>query len=147
MTGYTKIVKEINRFVTKFRKRSLPALEIGQLYDLSPEKGNSKKQAKLKWPDDWANSDRAGVYIFFNEDLNILYIGKASMYNSLGYRLSDYFRYNRKTKRCKIKHSNWSEPPRYVLTVAVPTDMSFEAPALEEYLITKTQPKDNDRGI
>ena len=69
------------------------------------------------------------------------------MYNSFCYRLSAYFRYNRKTKKCKIKHSNWSEPPRYVLTVAVPTDMSFEAPALEEYLITKTQPKDNDRGI
>jgi hypothetical protein len=33
------------------------------------------------------------------------------------------------------------------MTVAVPPEMPFEAAALEEYLITKLQPRDNSEGI
>ena len=31
----------------------------------------------------------------------------------------------------------WSKDPRYLITIAVPAGMAFEAPAVEEYLITR----------
>ena len=41
---------------------------------------------------------------------------------------------------------NWSSRPRYVINVAVPADMAFEAAALETFLIYELQPSDNTHG-
>lgn len=148
MTDYNWIKRLIKSYSKNFRKNSLPKLQIGDLYDLSPEKGRVNKHAKLNWEDDeWPNGDKAGVYIFFDNNLDIIYIGKASMNNTLSARLYSYFRYNKKTESCKIKHNGWRNKPRYVLTIAVPDEMSFEAPAIEEYPIQEMQPKDNTIGI
>ena len=147
MTDYTWVKRLIDQYTQKYRSGSLPKLQVGDLLDLSPEQGNTKKQAKKNWENEWPNGDKAGVYIFFDNNLDVIYVGKASMNNTLSTRLYSYFRYNKKTGACKIKHNDWTTNPRYVLTVAVPTNMSFEAPAIEEYLICKMQPKDNTIGI
>ena len=39
-----------------------------------------------------------------------------------------------------------SRDPRYVITIAVAKDMTFEAPALEEFLITRFKTTDNKIG-
>ena len=68
--------------------------------------------------------------------MNLLYVGKASMWNSLEKRLASYFTYETDKKSCKvIKHETWSKRPCYVVTIAVPEGCSFEAPTLEEFLI------------
>jgi hypothetical protein len=45
-----------------------------------------------------------------------------------------------------LQHSGWSQPPRFFYAVAVPEQMPFEAPALEEFLIGRLQPPDNSVG-
>jgi excinuclease UvrABC nuclease subunit len=84
-----------------------------------------------------------------NEQLGVCYVGKASMGNCIGSRLSSYFGYESETdRRCKIYHrEGWTEKPRYVMCVAVPEDSPFEAPALEEFLIRELAPPDNKRGV
>lgn len=67
------------------------------------------------------------------------------MSRCLGARLSHYFGYDSE-KKCQLKHSTWSKTPRYVVTVGVPGNMTFEAPALEEYLIGQLRPPDNIAG-
>lgn len=67
--------------------------------------------------------------------MKLLYIGKVSMSNTFGGRFISYFSYAPDKKTCKVNHSGWTEMPRYVVTVAVPKEMSFEAPVLEEFMI------------
>ena len=71
--------------------------------------------------------------------MQLLYIGKASW---LGRRLSTYFQYlTGRGSECKIVHSGWKTRPSYVATVAL--NKSFEAAALEEYLIGVLNPEEN----
>jgi hypothetical protein len=77
--------------------------------------------------------------------LNVLYVGKASMSNILAARLSSYFGYG-KEKTCRVFHDNWKNKPRFVITVAVPDNLIFEAPSLEEFLIRELKPGDNMVG-
>ena len=71
------------------------------------------------------------------------------MNHCIGRRLSTYFGMNRKTKGCEIlQPDGWGgRRPAYVLTLAVPEGMSFEASALEEYLIDRLSPPCNTRGV
>lgn len=117
------------------------------LYSLFPEEGTGSIPVERSWPDTWPYNERQGVYVIFGQDCSEpLYIGKASMNNFLGDRLSDYFGYDKPARRCRIKDINWSERPMYIVTVPVPMGMAFEAAALEEYLIGRFQPADNKRG-
>ena len=125
----------IERFSTDFRNPNLEPFEISKKYELFP-KSNDESGTKCQWPNTYPNTDRQGVYLICGENLNLLYVGKASMNNSLGARLASYFAYDSDGKTCKVKHGdNWSQKPHFVITVAVPRESSFEAPALEEYLI------------
>jgi hypothetical protein len=65
------------------------------------------------------------------------------MNRSLGYRLWEHFGGG---PDCVLKQ-NWSQSPRFAINIAVPADMPFEAPALEEYLIRKLKPSGNTCGI
>jgi len=62
-------------------------------------------------------------------------------------RLGSYFKNNAADKSCRIVERSdwraWSDPPKYVVSIAVPDQLPFEAPALEEYLIAALKPPDN----
>jgi len=87
------------------------------------------------------------VYLIFNAHMKLLYVGTASFNHNLGGRLSAYFQYTKDVSRGCAVLGTWSEPPAFVITVGVDPDKAFEAPALEEFLITTLQPPDNTRGI
>ncbi|TRO96607.1 hypothetical protein FKB34_04010 [Glycocaulis profundi] len=114
--------------------RSRYGIEIDlELYDLTPE--------------NWAANyipfhDTAGCYLFYSEDGDLLYVGKASLKNNLGRRIDSYFQSN---PFAPHPHHRWSAPPRYALVVKVAEP--WEAPSLEEYLIAKLNPRDNTLGI
>lgn len=78
-----------------------------------------------------------------DDDEAVIYVGKASADSWIGARLAKYFQYDA-NGRCRFIHAEWC--PRYVVTVAVPDDSPFEAPALEEFLIKELQPRWNTLG-
>ncbi len=145
MAKFKDLVSSVSEYANRFRHPDLPHFEIGPAYDLSPEKGATAMECLRKWPDTWTNNNNPGIYAFLDHDLNVVYIGKSSMSSFLGARLSSYCGYDEE-KRCKLKHTGWTVLPRYVWTVGVPSELAFEAPALEEFLITKLKPTDNVTG-
>ena len=131
--------------------------EVSGIYALFPEAARTAGvHFTSGWNDEWPYSRRNGVYLVLSETGRVLYIGKASR-GTIGARLSEYFKCD-EAKRCRIvdpikpidgvrPRGGWSERPAYVLTVAVPDDLSSAASALEEYLIWTLRPCDNTLGL
>ena len=131
------VIKSIGMYSKKYRHPGCPSFDISQKYDLFPSK-NIDGNSGMGWPEEYPYADRQGVYLICNKNKQVLYIGKASLTHTLGARLGHYFKYAPGRKSCCVNKDHvWSNKPRYLVTVAVPCDMAFEAPALEEYLITK----------
>lgn len=128
-------------YATLFRRDDVGLLEAGPALDLFPEEPSPIEfKAKATWYDLWPYAKCAGVYLIYDETFQLLYVGKAWIF---GPRLYQHFGSNE--KRCMILE-NWSSRPRYVINVAVPADMAFEAAALETFLIYELQPSDNTHG-
>jgi hypothetical protein len=147
MTHYSDLKKELARYCRIYRNPKLPSLELSGLYALFPENYETLPKSVMgRWPvDNWPNGDKAGVYIFLDPKLNVLYIGKSS---SLGDRLSAYFRYSGDQNRCRIPDEHgWNVKPEFVVTIGIPAKTAFESSALEEYLISRLQPPENTIGI
>jgi len=129
----------LDEYQEKYRRPGLPALELRGMYALFPEEGLADF-VEARWNDQYPNADREGVYLIFGRTGMLLYVGKASMGASMGGRLGTYFAGK---NECRLLSTDWTERPTYVATIAVPEGMSFEAPALEEYLIRRLSPCDN----
>jgi hypothetical protein len=142
MPTLKKLQDAIAEYETDYRRQDFGRFEPGALYDLFPPATGSP----LAWPEPWPHSDDAGVYAVLDASRSVLYVGKASFNHCLGGRLASYFAYEKGRKgSCKIIHK-WHAKPRYVYIVPVPHDRTFEASALEEFLIRKLQPPDNKVG-
>lgn len=142
MSDLDRLLEAIRDYGVRYRRNDLPDLRIGDLYDLFPKSSRPPLvPCSLSWPQTWANSDDTGVYAFLDEQLRLLYIGTARV---LGARLGAYCAYE-VDDTCRLKHDGWTTKPRYVLTVAVPEEMPWEAAALEVYLIRTLDPRDNVR--
>lgn len=134
----------VTEYVHSFRRSDLPPIQAGAPLDLYPSRPESALfPRQLTWDDPWPYGDRAGVYLLYDEALNLLYVGKASMNRRLGQRLYEYFGGG------EVCHPrlDWLRPARYVIIVAMPAEFPFEAPALEEFLIRRLQPKLNGVGL
>ncbi len=128
----------IKAFHEDWRHPRLPPLEFSELYSLFPEE-TTVQPTTVSWPRPWPLGDRAGVYLIFGSAVQLLYVGKSAC---LWRRLSNYFQYSAgKGSACRIVHSGWKTRPIFVATVAVTE--SFEAAALEEYLIGRAHPEEN----
>jgi hypothetical protein len=93
------------------------------------------------------SADLPGVYLFFDSNGKILYIGKASNKQYLAHRLKLYLilKGDRKGFICR-SDSRLQHLFRFVITIPVPRDQAFEAAAIEEYLIGRLQPPLNRIG-
>lgn len=138
------LLDRIREYDENYRSEKMGQLEISEPYDISPEKEQAQIRCRGKWPEMWPYARRAGIYAFVDENLEVVYVGKASLKNSLGARISSYCGYA-PDRSCQI-YDGWTNFPRYLVTVAVPEETPFEAPALEEFLISRLQPKENSRG-
>jgi hypothetical protein len=131
--------KELVEYISLYRRADFPPLEMSDPFDLFPDQPvpagiSPKSDAHRSWP----FGHRAGVYMIYSMAFKILYIGKASMKKRLGDRLYTYFGNGEK---CILRaHHKWPDPPRFLVNIAVPADMPFEAPSIEEYLIGKLNP-------
>jgi hypothetical protein len=137
-----QVRRYLDEYQEKYRRPGFPALELSGMYALFPEEGLADF-VESRWNDPYPNADRKGVYLIFGRTGLLLYIGRASMGTTIGGRLGTYFA--GKTE-CRLLSTDWTERPTYVATIAVPPGLSFEAPALEEYLIRCLNPCDNNLG-
>lgn len=135
----------LDRYCNKYRRADFPTLKISGLYDLFPDSEHPGLRTQFSWPDSWPGAGKAGVYFFFDSELTLLYIGKASMGNSLGGRLSSFCGFG-PNRKCSMKDDGWKGNPRFVAVISVADHLKFEAPALEEFLIGELQPIDNTIG-
>ncbi len=134
----------VAEYTLRYRREDLPSLEFGGPLDLFPtEPLPHGITTPFTWEHPWPSGWRAGVYLIYNINLELLYVGKASMNRNLGQRLYEYFGGG---SVC-LPRDPWPEPPRFVITIAVPEAMPFEAPALEEYLIGTLRPTYNTHGM
>jgi len=145
MPNHEDFLHEVGKYQRNYRRVDLPTFEISDRYDMFPAVDEVANE--LRWPAVWPYAHRAGVYAFFDEHDQLLYVGKASMRNTIGSRLASYCGYaDGRNSPCRLYHA-WRTSPKYVCVVAVPQNSRFEAPALEEYLISTLQPPENSRGI
>lgn len=133
----------VTEYVARYRRADLPPFEVGAPLDLYPSRPPAAGfTSQLTWEHPWPFSNRAGVYLLYDEALELFYIGKASMNRCLGQRLYEYFGGG---ASC-VPKLEWLQPARYVINIAMPSEFPFEAPALEEFLIRKLQPRVNGTG-
>lgn len=139
-----EVMEVINEYSKKYRNPSQPIFDISELYalDMNEELINDVKH---RWPAGYPNGGLPGVYLVLSHNRQTLYIGKASWNSCVAARLNSYFKYDDQ-RNYKVVH-NWSKEPRYVATVTVPEENSFEASALEEYLIMKFKSRLPDNKI
>lgn len=127
----------VEHYDKTYRHPALRRLEVSGLYALHPEEPGSLS-AEYRWPHDpWPLHDRPGVYLIFDRLLDLRYIGRAHV---IGRRLADYFA-TAADGSCRLRHSTWRSAPSYLMAVAV--ERTFEAGALEEFLIGKLDPAEN----
>jgi hypothetical protein len=127
MKGLVELKAALDEFNKNYPRPNMPELEISDVYDLDKD-----------WTNSYPNATLPGIYVFFDKKGYLLYIGKVSRKNVLGRRLSAYFGHDDKGSWKLHKPDEW-EPYgelRYIVTIPLPVDRSFEAPAIEEYLIT-----------
>lgn len=143
--GLENLLSAVRSYGQNYRNPRMHPFDVAEPYDMSPERDRASVICSAQWPEIWPHAGRAGIYAFLNEGLEVIYVGKASLRNSLGARISSYCGYGTH-RECRF-YGEWKNLPRYVLVVAVPDETRFEAPALEEYLIRELQPSDNSTGI
>jgi hypothetical protein len=149
MKDYESLKETIENFENNYRGSGLEKFSISGTYNLYPEKDNLQVAALHNWPQEWPNHKSPGVYAFFCEKGNLIYIGKASMNNKIGKRLNAWFISKNSIDcafRSSVSESKQNINPRFVVTVAVPTSSSWEAAALEEFIIKELRPKFNVVG-
>lgn len=131
-----KFTKAVKDYELTHLNRKKPKFKFSDLYDLELDwKSNSK----------YPFAKKTGIYAIFDKDEELLYIGKASNQSSIGARLSTYFE-NDEEGKCHPVDSkeSWGGNPRIIISVSV--NEPFEAPSLEEFLISELQPKSNSVG-
>jgi hypothetical protein len=119
-----KVCGKVREYEKKYRNPNLEKLEISNLYHIPTQ-----------WNEVFPFSNENGCYVFYSCDKQLLYVGKASLKHALGARIGSYFRQGVPV------HNGWSHFPEYLQTIKV--QFAFEAPSLEEFLITELTPPDN----
>lgn len=131
-----QVIELVNQYSEKFRGQNLENFEIGQKYFLFP---NSEDEVKSGWPNQWQFCGNAGIYLFIDENDEVIYIGETTHF---GNRFGSYFANN--DGKCSIKNS-WNSAPLSVIPIKVPQESTFERLALEEFLIKKVKTTDNKK--
>jgi hypothetical protein len=132
-----RLREEALQYHEKFRHPRLSALDLSAPYYLCDPPSEMTAECK-RWDDEWPNAHFPGVYAFFNDQGEVVYIGKSV---NLGGRLSSYFKYGPSREAQPIGDWGSLGPPTTLVTIAV--SERFEAPGLEEYLIAKLNPPGN----
>lgn len=130
---YRDLEAAIKKFNLEYKR---PAMTIGlsDEFDLDEHYNDLDKWYKGK----------IGVYILFNNKKEIIRIGSAT--NDLYIRLNSYFDYKDDTETKGMGWWKEGVSSRFIHTIEVPKDQSFEALAIEKYLLDELTPPLNKEG-
>lgn len=123
--------REIDRYHSEFRNPKLARPEVCDPFRLPED-----------WKQTYFGSGSAGVYLFLDAGDRVRYVGKSV---EMGSRMGAYLM-NRDKSR---DHHKWKDSDSFGevrAIVFVKLENSFEAPALEDYLIGRLQPPINKLG-
>jgi len=131
-----KIPSLLDTFNEKYRGPAIHPVELSPRYDLSRDWIARKPEGKFPF------SHFPGVYVFVDETEDVVYVGKASNNNTLGQRVSSYFKGVGGGKA--VARLAVCEKVRFVHTIKV--SESFFSAAVEEFLIQRLDPTLNRHG-
>lgn len=130
--NYDDVEKLLKDYHFKYRNPILKELSVSKKYDLFP----TKKRSENCWPHTYPHADEPGVYLIMDSEKNVIHIGKSSV--AIGQILGSHFRYSKDgTGECQNKSPYWLIEPKYLATIPVSVNSSFEAASLKEFLISK----------
>ncbi|MGF1831606.1 GIY-YIG nuclease family protein [Photobacterium angustum] len=109
-------------------------LELGNKFDLN--ENYNELHARF--------NNTVGVYILFNDQQDIIRVGSST--SNLYSRLNTYFDYKDNTHSVGIGWWVEGVSARYVRTITVPSEQSFEALSIEKFLLDKLTPPLNKEG-
>lgn len=127
-------IQDLENLISWFENKYSVEFAPSEMYALFPKEGEYGWRRDVPYP----NSEKAGVYAFFDENLELVYIGKAKCF---GRRFGSYFGYD-ENWGCMIRDSRVQDA-RYIKNYATPEGEEYMALALEEFLIAGLNPKDN----
>lgn len=126
-------------------QRGLNEIDVSDYYALFPSGARTDIPISGGWDSEpYPHQYKAGVYLIFSEDLELIYIGKTD--SNFGSRLYNHFK---GSGACNVVQSGWSKKPYYVVSIPVERSKSHAVSpvCLEDFLINRLQPCDNTRGI
>ena len=123
----------LDEFNLNFPRPGIKPLAFSAPYDLRND-----------WPKTYPHARHQGVYCFVDGIGTLLYIGKTSCNTDFGYRLAAHFEYGpARQAQAKLSHH---ASVQHILFIPLPPGHGFEAPAIEEWLITRINPPLNKTG-
>jgi hypothetical protein len=131
MSDIERVREKVLEYCSKYRNPVLPVFDISGVYDLH------KEWRTTQFP----YSDDQGCYVFYSENLQLLYVGKASLNHALGARIAGYFRWDLASGKLTADGEWKLGRPCFLQTIKVCE--AFEAPSLEEFLLRKLKPENN----
>ena len=128
------IKKELDKYNCRYRT----AFMLSEKYSLFPKEG------EYGYNDEWPGNKHAGVYFVIAQDGELLYVGESQQ---IGRRLYEHFPpiCSSSSQECNIKET-WHKQPYYLYVALAHDNAIWERLSLEEFLIQKLNPIDNDRG-
>lgn len=129
MKNINDLRRSIHKMNQQYRRPGIDPFELTELLDIVKNPCASMSCKK-----------NPGVYIFLDQEMNILYICKASCGNVIGGRLKRYF--NKKWHPNDDKSSGC----RFITVIPLPPGHYSEASKIEEFLIAELNPPRNDKG-
>ena len=115
-------------------------LEVSGLYSFLPAGADDAEQVavgRLRNGEAYPNWDRAGVYLFLDRSMQVLYVGKTDLFA----KRFDQHVHGKDVPRWQ---GLWTVEPSYGVTVAVPAGTPTEEVfCLERFLIASLRPPNN----
>ncbi len=134
MTNFQDLKLALDEFNHEYPRPNMSKLVLSEEYNILKDFCNPYPGAEFP-----------GVYAIFDTSGELLRLGKASCNSTLGTRLSTYYRWHDVDYIGVSKHEGY-ENAIIIRTIKVPNERAFEAPALEEFLIGKLNPRFNTTG-
>ncbi|GAB6081909.1 hypothetical protein JCM30471_08230 [Desulfuromonas carbonis] len=125
LTDLEAKVEELNQ---KYPRPNMPPLALSEFVWV--------RDQSVSWP----NCGQAGVYFLFDENKELLYIGKTSCNSNIGRRIGAHFSCDGSPRL------EWLTNVKFVKSIGLPEGRGFEAPAIEEFLIQALNPILNVSG-
>jgi hypothetical protein len=115
--------EHVATYCKKYRNPQLPPFIVSEPHTMTSWYGTPE-------------AARPGCYVFYSQTGEVLYVGKASLTRAVGNRLAAHDHSKPRT--------SWRERAAFVQFVSV--SEPFEAPSLEEFLVSRLCPIGNIRG-